>query len=338
MKTQEMEKLPMSVDEVKKLKPIKAKTKEKSANGEKAIAKEPEMEIVDGYLFPKGTQAIGVPYLEKGAKNVLTETKPYCPEHADIDYSPKGLAKKDQKPKFIDRDTFMAVQGGKTIFGPDQRIVYYSTAYPWRCIGKVETALGAGSGVMIGPRHLLTCCHIIDFLANNSTGWIKFTPMYYNGGIPPYGSALGIKTYYKYKVKGPTLDATESQYDYAVIVLDKKIGDSTGWMGAKAYSDSWDGAASWTHAGYPGDLTGSQRPIYQTGISLDGDAALPDTHESMAHQGDVWPGQSGGPYWGYWSNTPYVVAVQSGQTAASNSASGGSDLLDLVNKARTEFP
>jgi V8-like Glu-specific endopeptidase len=331
MTTTKIEK-PMTIDEVKKLKSSKAK---KPLVSERAI-NDSEMELIDGLYYPKGTKAIAVPSGVKGLNKNMT-TDHFCPEHLDVDYTPHLESKKNRKPKFIDRDTFMVQPGSKTIFGPDQRVVYNSTAYPWGCVGRVETALGVGSGAMVGPRHLLTCCHIIDFRVDGTTGWIKFTPMYYSGSAP-FGSANGIKTYYKYKVAGPTLDATESQYDYSVVVLDKTIGTSTGWMGTKAYSDSWDGSAVWTHAGYPMDLTGAQRPIYQTGIALDGDSSLPDTHESMNHQGDVWPGQSGGPFWGYWSGTPYVVATQSGQTATSNSASGGSDLLDLVNKARAEFP
>lgn len=313
--------LPMSSDEVKKAKDIKAK----------------KVALLDenGKLQ---MEAIAVEALKEGSRAALTELPPFCPEHLDQIYNPKVDKEGSKKSKFIDRETFMKPEGSKTIFGPDQRVVYNSTAYPWGCVGRVETALGFGSGVMIGPRHLLTCCHIIDFKSNGTIGALKFSPMYYNGPNTTFGSANGIKTYYKYKVQGPSLDATESKYDYAVVVLDRNIGTTTGWMGAKAYTDSWDGLASWTHAGYPMDLTGAQRPIYQNSIALDGDLLSPDTHESMAHQGDVWPGQSGGPFWGYWAGTPYVVAVQSGQTPTSNSASGGSDLLDLVNKARTEFP
>lgn len=311
---------PMSIDEVKKVKDIKAKkTLSIDDNGNL------EME------------AIVVKALEKGARAAI-EIVPHCPEHLDQVLNPKTDKEGSKKAKFIDRETFMQPEGSRTIFGTDQRVVYNSTAYPWGCVGRVETALGYGSGVMIGPRHLLTCCHIIDFKANGAIGALKFSPMYYNGPNATFGSANGIKTYYKYKVQGPTLDATEAQYDYAVVVLDSNIGTKTGWMGAKAYTDAWDGAASWTHAGYPMDLTGAQRPIYLTGIALDGDAALADTHESMAHQGDVWPGQSGGPFWGYWNGSPFVVATQSSQTPGSNYASGGSNLLDLVNQARTEYP
>nr|WP_294936558.1 trypsin-like peptidase domain-containing protein [uncultured Flavobacterium sp.] len=328
---------PMTMEEVKKLPTIKAKTAEK-ALGTKALGHGPEMEMVDGFSFPKGTKSVGIAAREKGAKIKHEETDHYYPDHADFEYEPKLEPKSKRKPKFIDRDTFLSNGGSRTIFGADQRQVYYSTAYPWRCVGRVETALGNGSGVMVGPRHLLTCAHVIDWQANNNTGWVKFTPMYYNGGTPPYGSAFGIKTYYKYKVSGPTIDSTEGQYDYVVVVLDRNIGNSTGWLGSKSYTDSWDGSAVFTHAGYPGDITGGQRPTYQTGIALDGSFFQSDSHESIGHQADIWPGQSGGPFWGYWNGQPFVVATQSSQTPGENYASGGSDLVDLITKARTEFP
>ncbi|WP_300566914.1 trypsin-like peptidase domain-containing protein [Flavobacterium sp.] len=311
---------PMSPDEVKKVKDIKAK---------KAVSIDNE--------GSDQVEAIGVKVLEKGARAAM-EIPPYCPDQLDQVFNLKADKEGSKKPKFIDRETFMQPEGSRTIFGPDQRTVYNSTAYPWGCVGRVETALGYASGVMIGPRHVLTCCHVIDFKADGSTGWLKFSPMYYNGPNATFGTANAIKIYYKYKVQGPTIDSTEGQYDYSVIVLDRNIGNTTGWMGAKAYSDSWDGQVLWTHAGYPMDLTGAQRPVYQNSISFDGDNVTTDAHEAIYHQADIWPGQSGGPFWGYWGGTPYAVAVQSWQNASTNAASGGSNLLDLVNKARTEFP
>ncbi|WP_268846334.1 trypsin-like serine peptidase [Flavobacterium aestivum] len=328
---------PMSMDEVRKLKPIKAKASENTSDTEKLINIKPETVTVNGLRFPKGTKTVGVPLAGVKDTAEITETDHFYPTHADFEFLAKLEPKKDRKPKYIERDEFFSSNGEKTIFGPDQRKVYYSTAYPWRCVGKVESPLGSGSGVMIGPRHLLTCSHIVDWQANNTTGWLKFTPMYYNGSAP-YGSAWGTLTYYKYKVAGPTIDGTEVQYDYVVIVLDRAIGNSTGWLGSKSYSDSWDGGAYWTHAGYPADLTGTQRPTYQTDISLDGDFWSADDNESMTHHGDVWPGQSGGPFWGYWDGSPYAVATQSAHNSSNNLASGGSDLVDLVKRARNEHP
>lgn len=327
---------PMTIDEVRKLKPIKATTSEKFISQD-SPERGPEMEIIDGLSYPKGTKAIGLAIGERANNTEVTETDNFYPNHANVEYFPKLEPKKNRKPKFIERETFPSGNGERTIFGADNRKVYYSTAYPWRCVGRVESPLGFGSGTMVGPRHLLTCSHIIDWQPNNTTGWIKFTPMYYNGSAP-YGSAWGIRTYYKYKVAGPTVDGTEIQYDYVVVVLDRNIGSSTGWLGSKSYSDSWDGGAYWTHAGYPADLTGTQRPTYQTGIALDGDFWSADDNESMSHKGDVWPGQSGGAFWGYWDGSPYAVATQSAHNPSDNFASGGSDLVDLVLKARSEYP
>ena len=44
--------------------------------------------------------------------------------------------------------------------------------------------------------------------------------------------------------------------DYVVLVLDRRMGDTCGWMGSRTYSDSWDGGSYWRHIGYPGDLAG----------------------------------------------------------------------------------
>lgn len=329
--------LPMTLDEVIRLKAIKGKpADEKISEIEKLTKIQCEKETVDGLTYPKGTQSVGVPVGEKLARNV-SDTDCFRPSFSDLDYVPKLESKLNRKPIFFDKNTLATGSGVKTIFGTDNRRVYYSTAYPWRCVGRVESPLGFASGVMIGPRHLLTCSHIIDWRSNNTTGWLKFTPMYYNGSAP-YGSAWAIRTYYKYKVAGPTIDSTEIQYDYVVVVLDRYIGNSTGWMGSKSYSDSWDGGAYWTHAGYPADLTGTQRPTYQTGIALDGDFWSADDNESMSHKADVWPGQSGGPFWGYWNGLPYAVATQSAHNSNDNFASGGSDLVNLVIRARNEYP
>lgn len=328
---------PMTTEEVSRLRTVKAKSTEKPEVIQKLFSQAPAMETINGRNFPKGMKTIGMPMDEKTAENRALETDHFYPTHADFEYSPKLEPKRDRKPKFIDRDSFLTPENARTIFGVDQRKVYNSTAYPWRCVGRVESSLGSGSGVMIGPRHLLTCSHIVDWQPNNTTGWLKFTPMYYNG-IAPYGTAWGTLTYYKYKVAGPSIDSTEIQYDYVVIVLDRPIGNSTGWLGSKSYSDSWDGGAYWTHAGYPGDLTGTQRPTYQTGIALDGDFWSADDNESMSHKADIWPGQSGGPFWGYWDGSPYAVATQSAHNPSDNFASGGSDLVNLVIRARNEHP
>ena len=55
------------------------------------------------------------------------------------------------------------------------------------------------------------------------------------------------------------------------------------------------------------------RPVLIGPVALDGDDAQDDEHETMEHRGEVWPGQSGGPYFGWWEGEPWprVVSVQS---------------------------
>jgi V8-like Glu-specific endopeptidase len=156
----------------------------------------------------------------------------------------------------------------------------------------------------------------------------------------PFGEAWGMRVYYKRKISDETLGWIDEQFDYVVVVLDRRIGDTTGWMGSRGYTDDWDHGTYWSHVGYPGDIGAALRPTFQTDIALDGIWYELDSHEAMSHSADVWPGQSGGPFFGWWAgeNWPSVVAVQSTQNSSENKASGGQDLVDLIIKATNDFP
>jgi V8-like Glu-specific endopeptidase len=195
---------------------------------------------------------------------------------------------------------------------------------------------------MVGPRHLLTCSHAIQWIANPNpyvAGWVKFMPSYFDGS-QPFGSAWGEHIYWQQQVSGPTIDGTEARNDYVVVVLDRRMGDLTGWMGSRTYDDGWDGGTYWSHIGYPGDLATGSRPSFEGSFSLNGDDTEPATNQAMYHTADVWPGQSGGPFFGWWSGEPWprVVADQSWQNSSTNGASGGSNMVDLIIRARNEFP
>jgi V8-like Glu-specific endopeptidase len=225
-----------------------------------------------------------------------------------------------------------------TIFGADNRLVFRDTSYPWSTVGLVQTNRGSGSGVMIGPRHLLTVSHVIDWSApaGYAADWVRFTPSYYDGGAP-FGEAYGIHIYWYLKEDGDGfITGKEVNYDYVVVALDRRLGETTGWMGARGYDDAWDDLAAWSHMGYPGDLNSGQRPTWQGGFKVDGTDARA---QSLLHQADVFPGQSGGPVFGFWDGDvgPRAIAVQSWQATANNGASGSMDLRDLVAQARSDF-
>ena len=294
--------------------------------------------------FPPDIEAKGVKLLRKKFKG--DEDKDLVgltPDHLPLNVLPKKLEKRFVRPALLNyKKLFPRTKDehdATTIFGADNRYLFNDTAFPWCTVGRVDTPGGYGSGVMVGPRHLLTCSHVIQWLSGNRTGWIRFRPSYFDGSAP-FGSAWGVLTYYKVKVTGPTISSHEGKYDYVCVVLDRRMGNWTGWMGSRTYSDSWDGNGYWRHIGYPGDIGGGQRPSFQAGIALDGSFWDPASHQRIYHWGDIWPGQSGGPFFAWWSGEswPRVVSVQSGHTSERNSSSGGSDMVDLIIRARNEHP
>lgn len=251
------------------------------------------------------------------------------PRNLRVPYREQSLKKK------LPKDVHYAT----TIFPPDNRYVFNDTSFPWSTTGLVETPIGKSSGVMIGPRHMLTVSHGIQWNSDGTAGSVKFTPSYFDGSTP-FGAAGGTWVYYERKVRGPTIDWGEGQHDYVVVVLNTRMGNITGWIGSRTYSDSWDGGRYWSHIGYPGDIASGRRPTFQGSIALDGEFWDPQIHQRIWHKGDVWPGQSGGPYFGWWNGEswPRAVGVQSGQTPDENSASGGSHMVDLIIRARNDFP
>lgn len=293
------------------------------------------------HVFPPDTQARDLtaedPLDEREYSEMVTG---FLPDHLPLRPTPEVLDERFRLPRRI--DALAGPEDGNqatTIFAPDDRFIFNDTAFPWSACGRVDTAGGWASGVMVGPRHMLTVSHTIIWNSDGSTGWIKFTPSYFDGSAP-FGVAWGQVTYFRHKVVGPTIDGTEEQYDYVVVVLDRRIGDATGFWGSRSYTDSWDGSAVWSHVGYPGDLASGNRPSFQGNFALDGRASQPDEHEAMLHRADVWPGQSGGPMYGWWSGEqfPRVVSVQSWQNSTDNAASGGANMVDLIIRARNEHP
>jgi V8-like Glu-specific endopeptidase len=269
-------------------------------------------------------------------ENLLTA---FVPDHLAVDPRPQRMVKAYKRiPERLDKKT----RYNTTIFNPDERQVFQDTNYPWSAFGRCETNFGPFSGVMIGPRHLLTCNHGIDWTPppGFDADWLTFTPSYFDGNAP-FGSTYATHIYYVQKDNNNGVsDGNEGQFDYVVLVLNDRIGESTGWLGTRRYTDDWDPLAVWWHIGYPSDLTSMQRPTFQSWFTMNGDDTQDDAHEIIRHQADVFPGQSGGPMFGFWDGDvgPRAVAVQSWQSSDTNGASGGGDLVDLAIRARSDQP
>lgn len=223
------------------------------------------------------------------------------------------------------------------IWGDEDRKKYNDTSYPWGCVCKITNTFGkSGSGVLIGPRHVLTASHNVAW-SSDAAEKIQVHLV----GLTASATAFCTIAYAFTQIEGdPTVTTLDE--DYAVLVLDARLGDRFGWMGTKQYSSDWDGDNVWCSIGYSGD-TGFRDPLFQIGKSMDEDEWDLGSGRAMTTAADMNKGQSGSPMFGFWDNVPYVVAVMSayGNVWASgneNWCSGGSDLNRIVRIARDENP
>lgn len=318
---------------------------ERKSDGQSAVSYEIRVEV-DGVLLGERAAPYGLESVElkeripaKQLTNYADLLEGFAPKHLRVDPVPRLIAKPRQRiPHVMDEQLRYAT----TVFGIDDRTVFQDTSYPWSAFGRCDTNLGPFSGVMIGPRHILTCNHGVDWTppSGYAADWLKFTPSYYDGD-EPFGSSYATHVYWiKKNDNDRTIDGDEALYDYVVLVLADRIGERTGWLGTRRYTDSWDGLEAWWHIGYPSDITSMERPIFLNWFSLNGDDNQSDEHQAIYHQADVFPGQSGGPMFGFWEGDvgPRAVAVQSWQNPSTNGASGGGDLVDLAIRARADHP
>jgi hypothetical protein len=103
----------------------------------------------------------------------------YIPRHLGFSAVPRARVKTFRHIRPVAGDRRVAT----TIFGTDNRMAFQDTTYPWSTVGLVQTNRGSGFGVMIGPRHLLTVSHVIDWTApaGFAADWVRFTPSFSMG-------------------------------------------------------------------------------------------------------------------------------------------------------------
>lgn len=271
----------------------------------------------------------------------------FDPEKAELTSQQKAILQDLRSGKKTDDDK------GATIFGNDDRFLFFDRTYPWRTTGRVRTAGGVCAGCTIGPRLVLTASHCVNWSDDGSSaGWITFAPGYYDGDAP-WGEIAATQIIYWNPALG-LLSDQETAFDYVVLVMEEDIGNIVGYPGYRTYNDDWNDGSFWQIIGYPGDLSGTQRPSFQ------GEAVITSVQDHnlngqtgfvMGHFNDITPGNSGGPCWGWWSDEPWprVVGVAStigstavqaphGSTVGDNEFGGGPALSSLISWARANFP
>jgi V8-like Glu-specific endopeptidase len=215
------------------------------------------------------------------------------------------------------------------VFPPDRRFVYADHDYPWRCVGRIVSSGKIGSGVLIGPRHVLTASHVMNWSNLSAT----FTANLFDN--TNQGSTFATAVWHYDKISDVNTGNVEE--DYVVLVLATALGNQLGWLGSRVYDDDWDDEPFWSSIGYASDMGGMDRPVFQDKVILEEEDGG-DMKAMTTTTGDFVPMQSGSAVFGWWSPGPYAIGVVSAEGLGKNWVGGGESMVDLVKTARNEDP
>ncbi|KAI0118952.1 trypsin-like cysteine/serine peptidase domain-containing protein [Daldinia grandis] len=222
------------------------------------------------------------------------------------------------------------------VFGPDNRVLWTDKSYPFSAMGKIQWSTGVYcSGALIGPRHVATAKHCAPL--NNPGVSVRFMPAYYDGESFPGAYVTTIIHLPGYSVNDPDANACDIKEDWAIFILDARLGDQRGGLGAKVIEPSLINNAQLLHLGYPGDLANGERPYRQEKITVRNRFDC-DATGGLSTDADVAGGMSGGPIWQNDNGVRYQLGVLSATSSTETVFAGGSNWISAVARSRQDFP
>jgi V8-like Glu-specific endopeptidase len=167
---------------------------------------------------------------------------------------------------------------------------------------------------------------------------MKFQPNYYDG--ERLGSAYATVVYHiptNAEPSTPSADPCFWKEDWAIMILDQRLGDKYGYLGAKIVANDQLNRAMFFNFGYPGDKSNTVRPWRQEQITIRGNSRCEATGP-MDTDADIAGGNSGGPLWLLENGSRYQYAMCSAGGADVSIHSGGNNWLNAVINLRKDQP
>lgn len=311
-----------------------------------------KIELPVNKKFPNsGNALLGKTAIREKIEVIQKQTDPkasfnsYRPPWIDGTFSPKIMTQDHfRKMKRLNKKVVDPLY----VFGPDDRWAFRDPAWPWGLVGKVFTSSGwTGSAVLIGDRLIATAGHVVPW--HDNPWWMRFVPAFYDGQSL---HGAGVESYIS-DARGFDVDGSVTGYDWAVCRLYEPLGSYLGYFGYNGYNNDWENDPYWSIIGYPGAISGAQRPSFQGSVTSDDTDGDSNGGLEIETKADLTPGNSGGPMFGWWNGDPRVIGVVSGQeeewspgfwpwewadTELTNVIAGGSGFTNLMAWARTNWP
>ncbi len=186
--------------------------------------------------------------------------------------------------------------------GRDGRVKIDETrTWPYRTHGQLSIFFGreyGGSGVLVGPHHLLTAGHNVY---NHTQGrWADRISLYLglNERAAPFGESKVVRAY----TFSQWINDSNRSYDMALLLLDDSVGYRIGWNGLSCLDNVGLSTARVTITGYPGDKNFNKMMTMSHGVKA-------VTPEELYYDIDTFGGQSGSGIWIDRGGDPCVVGV-----------------------------
>ncbi len=187
--------------------------------------------------------------------------------------------------------------------GDDRIKVYNTTSLPYYSVVYIETSYDDGTidratGFMIAEDVLLTAAHAVK----SSAGAVIEDVVVYPGRN---GNSYTISTTADTIYTDVSHTGTNNwNWDYAIVTLNDPIGNTCGWFGLYATTNSNNlYLQDFIVAGYPQDkASGSNRPMYKS----EGIVGNITTYQ-LHHSADTYDGESGAPLFYENSSGEFVV-------------------------------